>query len=312
MKAASFLADVPGLRLDQFLTQRLAGYSRSYVKDLIERGLVKVDGGVRSPDFRLRGGEVVQLAAAESAWSALPFEDWILHEDKDLLVLNKPAGLLTHPMGDSWLRTPEAALSDQEANVAGLLFHHRPDAQAAGVSRCGIVHRLDRQTSGLLLAALNPAAQDALLTAFRDRTVEKAYRALLWGVLGETTVEAPVGRPSGRRKVKVSPWGKDASTGFSPIETLRGLTLAEARPKTGRTHQIRAHAAHAGCPVLGDPEIFGPAEFRKLDAAGLPPPPRMMLHAYRIRFAHPRTGKAARFTAPLPKDFKDYLKALKA
>jgi 23S rRNA pseudouridine1911/1915/1917 synthase len=161
------IAEIGGVRLDQFLARRLTGYSRSHLKDLVERGMVTVDGSVRRPDFRISAGAVIRLKLAAPGWPSHPLEDWILHEDDALLVLAKPAGVVTHPIGESWERTPEAALHEPEANLAGLLIKHRPGLLSAGVSRCGIVHRLDRQTSGVLVVAKTAQAQEALLAGFR-------------------------------------------------------------------------------------------------------------------------------------------------
>lgn len=302
----SLVADEAGLRLDQFLARRLEGLTRAYCRGMIEQGLVTVNGARRPPDHRLAGGEVVRVRSGEPAWARAPFESWVLHEDKDLLILHKPAGILTHPMGTSWESRPEAALADPEANLAGLLVKFRPQVLAAGVSRCGIVHRLDRQTSGVWAAALRPEAQAALLEAFRSRQVRKTYRAVVLGELESTQVEAPVGRLPGRRKVQVTPWGKSAMTDFKTVETAGELSLVEARPVTGRTHQIRAHLALLKRPVVGDPEWFREPERSRLRRLGLAEPPRMLLHAYRLRFQHPASGKDVSFTAPLPKDFRDY------
>ncbi|MFH1722991.1 MAG: RluA family pseudouridine synthase [Elusimicrobiota bacterium] len=311
MKETRVTVDAGGVRLDRYLTLRFSGYSRSYFKDLIRRGLVSVDGAACLPDFRLRGGEVLSLRMGEAGWADVPFERWVIHEDRDLLVLRKPSGILTHPMGESWLQRPEAALSDSDASVAGFLVKFRPALIESGVSRCGIVHRLDRQTSGVLVTVKNTEAERSLLAAFRERRVDKVYRAVVLGDLKKTTVEAPIGRLPGRRRVRVSPWGKEASTSFTPVKTARGLSLVNAKPLTGRTHQIRAHLALLGHPVLGDPEAFGDRERERLRELGLPPPPRMMLHAYRIRFAHPRTEKKVSFTASVPKDFLVYWKAVR-
>lgn len=300
-----FTAETRGLRLDQYLARLFPGFRRAYFRGLIERGAVLVDGRVRPADHRLAGGELLRVAWPRGDWPEQPFEQWVLHEDGDILVLNKPAGLLMHPLGESWVERPEAALAEPEPNLAGLLLKHRPAAAASGVERCGLVHRLDRQTSGVLVVAKVPQAQAAWLEGFRGRDVEKTYRAVVLGELARTQVEAPVGRASGRRRIEVTPWGRDAVTEFRALETAGGLCLAEAKPRTGRTHQIRAHLAHLKHPVLGDSEWFGPEHVRALAGLGLPPPPRMLLHAWRLRFA-PVGGRDRTFTAPVPKDFRDY------
>lgn len=295
-----------GERLDKFLADRLPGATRGHARSLVERGFVSVDGAARPPDFRLKGGEIVRLSAVERGWPELDFESWVLHEDKDLLVLLKPAGLLIHPLGTSWLTRPEAALDEPEPNLAGLLLKHRPKAAASGVERCGIVHRLDRPTSGVLLVAKTRPAQEHLLDAFRDRRVDKTYRAVVLGTVLEKSIDAPIGRATGRRKVKVTPYGREASTAFRTVSKAGGVSMVEAMPLTGRTHQIRAHLAELGHPVLGDPEAM-PGEFQKaFEALGLPEPPRLLLHAYKVAFEHPGSGKPVSFSAKLPHDMAYY------
>jgi 23S rRNA pseudouridine1911/1915/1917 synthase len=297
------LADIPGMRLDAFLARRLGCYSRSYLKGLIERGFVFVGGASCRADDRLKGEERIEISFPEFPWRLSgDFEGWILHEDRQLLVLDKPPGLLMHPLGTSWLSAPEAALSEPEPNLAGILQKERPAIIKSGASRCGIVHRLDRQTSGVLLVAKTPQAQESLIAQFRGRKIEKFYQAIVRGVPRGRAhqVSAPVGRKPRQRKVIVTPLGKSAQTSFSVIDSCPYASLVEARPLTGRTHQIRAHLAFLGHPVMGDSEF----DWR---APG-PKPPRLMLHAFRIAFAHPGTGKRIDFRARLPKDFKDFWK----
>lgn len=297
---------VGGARLDKFLAENLPGATRAHARELVARGLVTVDGAVRPPDHRLKGGELVRLRMEERRWPAADFESWVLHEDPDLLVLNKPAGLLIHPLGTSWLTRPEAALDEPEPNLAGLLLRHRPAAARSGVERCGIVHRLDRPTSGALLVAKTRRAQDRLLFAFRERLVEKVYRAVVLGTVAEKSVDAPIGRATGRRQVKVTPYGREASTAFRTVSEAGGVSLVEARPMTGRTHQIRAHLAVLGHPVLGDPESMTGDLRRAFEALGLPEPPRLLLHAYKVSFDHPGTGEPVSFSAKVPKDMASY------
>lgn len=311
MKEESFTVGAVGGRLDRFLAERLAGFSRGHCKALVSKGRVTVDGKTRPPDYRLRAGEVVRAVVGACAWGVSGFEDWVLFEDKDVVVLHKPSGVVCHPVGESWLTRTEAVLDEEEATLAGILWKARPVVRDSGVERCGLVHRLDRQTSGVLIVAKRPRAQKTLLAAFRERTVSKVYRAVVIGTLAKTKVDAPIGRLPGRRKVQVSPWGKEASTDFKSVESRGGMSLIEARPRTGRTHQIRAHLALLGHPVAGDHEWFRESQTRELSRLGHAPPSRMMLHAYSLRLAHPATGKAVSFTAPLPKDFRDYWSALK-
>ena len=297
--------ETDGERLDRFLAAALPSYSRAYLKGLIAKGCVKVEGSPKRPDYRLKAEEAVEVSFPEPGWLRIPFEDWVLHEDEALLVLDKPAGLLMHPLGESWTRAPQAALSEEEPNLAGLLQLHRPGILAARVPRCGIVHRLDRQTSGVLLVAKTRRAYESLTRAFKEREVDKVYRAIVAGVpaLASLKVSAPVGRGPGRRLVKVTPLGRPAETAFRVLEAGAGAALVEARPLTGRTHQIRAHLAHLGHPVLGDPEF---------DKAGSEPrPPRLMLHAWRVELAHPASARRVSYRASVPRDFREFWRRLR-
>ncbi|MBI5623903.1 MAG: RluA family pseudouridine synthase [Elusimicrobia bacterium] len=288
-----------GVRLDEFLAKEL-GVSRSLAKRLVEEGLATVDGGVRAADLRLRPGQAVVLSARPEPPPAFGLEGRVLHEDRELLVLDKPAGLLMHPLGTTWLTDPMAARWEPDQNLAGLLQVLRPGIVKARVPRCGIVHRLDRQTSGVLLVAKTPAAYERLTGAFKDRQISKVYRAIVLGVPTDrsTSVDAPVGRPPGRRMVRVTPLGKTSVTRVRVVSSCASAALIEARPLTGRTHQIRAHLTHLGHPVLGDPEAQFPA--------GFPKPPRLMLHAWRVELVHPSTGRKAAYEAPVPADFTSF------
>lgn len=293
-----------GLRLDQFLARKLPSVSRGHVQGLIARGLVTVDGAPAASARKLKGGEAVRVEAPRGDWpEAADFEDWVLHEDSALLVLRKPAGLLMHPLGTSWLSTPRAALAESEANLAGILQRSRP--ALAKVPRCGIVHRLDRQTSGVLLVAKTREAYERLVAAFKERLIEKTYRAVVRGVPAEARarVEAPIGRDPGHRKVKVTPFGKAAQTQVRVVARARGAALVEAKPLTGRTHQIRAHLALIGHPVAGD------AEFDRREP-GASWPPRLLLHAHRVRLEHPKTGRPVEFSCPPPADFQAFWRSL--
>lgn len=302
--------ELPGeanTRLDKLLALRLGKYSRGHIQDLIERGLVTVDGAKSSSDRKLKGGERVVVSSAKADWPELAsFESWVVHEDASVIVLNKPAGLLMHPLGESWLTSPEAAQAEPDANLAGILQRARPEILRKGTPRCGIVHRLDRQTSGVLLVAKNPAAYEALVGDFKERLVEKLYRAVVRGVPEDkaSRVEAPIGRDPGHRKIKVTPYGKVAETTIKVVGTAKGAALVEAKPLTGRTHQIRAHLALTGHPVMGD------VEFDKKEQ-GKPWPPRLMLHAYCVAFEHPKTGRVVEYVCEPPADFAKFWRSLK-
>jgi 23S rRNA pseudouridine1911/1915/1917 synthase len=298
-RSDTLVCDAPDFRLDRFLAMRRPESSRSHWQALIAAGAVTVDGAARPSDYVLRGGETIAIRAVESGWATPESLDGlVLHEDSQLLVLDKPAGLLMHPLGTTWLNRTEAALAEKQPNLAGLLQAARP--ALAKVWRCGIVHRLDRQTSGVLLVAKTARAQERLLEDFKERRVSKLYRAVVRGVPGESAsrVLAPIGRKPGHRKIIVTPYGKEAETSFSVIDDCGTAAVVEARPLTGRTHQIRAHLGLVGHPVCGD------VEFEAKSAQ--PPAPRLMLHAYRVEFTHPGSGKPASFRAPVPADFKAF------
>jgi 23S rRNA pseudouridine1911/1915/1917 synthase len=210
-----------------------------------------------------------------------------------------------HPLGSSWLTTPLAARAEPEQNLAALMQVHRPEILKAKTERCGIVHRLDRPTSGVLLVAKNPDIYAALCADFKDRAMDKTYRAIVRGQMkANARVQAPIGRAPGLRKIVVTSLGKNAETAFRPVTKKTQGTLVEAKPLTGRTHQIRAHLAFLGHPVMGDPEFDKRAE-------GTVFPPRLMLHAYSIAFEHPAHGRPAMFNAIPPKDFTAFWRTLK-
>lgn len=294
-----------GARLDAFLAESLPSYSRVFLKGLIARGLVTVDGKPGRADRKVEDGQLVEVSLPADAPGprAEDFESWVLFEDRRLLVLNKPSGLLMHPLGESWLTAPEAARAEDETNLAALLQIHRPAILRARTPRCGIVHRLDRPTSGVLAVAKDPETWEALTGAFKDRLMSKTYRAIVRGLpQAASRVSAPVGRNPGHRRIVVTPLGKTAETQFKVIAKAKDAALVEALPLTGRTHQIRAHLAFLGHPVMGDLEF---------DRAKAPRPPRLMLHAFRLAFEHPLTGKPAEFTADPPPDFTTFWRSLK-
>ncbi len=298
-----FICEELGTRLDKFLALRLPRLSRGHVQRLIAQGLVRVNGRTAESDRKLDAGDVVEMDQKPESWEEPfgSFEDWVLHEDKHLLVLNKPAGLLMHPLGTSWLAEPGAASFEREPNLAGLLFKHRPQVVQTGTPRCGIVHRLDRFTSGVLLVAKTPAASEDLVRQFKDRSIAKTYRAVVRGAWSgrRASVDAPIGRRPGHRRIIATQFGKKASTGFTLLESCPGGALVEAKPLTGRTHQIRAHLQLLGHPVMGDEEF-------DRSGAGSLAAPRLMLHAYRIECAHPVSGRRLSFLARIPRDMREF------
>ena len=286
----TFRVDEAGERLDTFLAQRCPDLSRSRIQALTAEGFVAVDGAQAKPAVRLREGQTVSLVVPPPAPSTLvpqAMDLVVAYEDADLLVIDKPAGLVTHP-----------APGHPDQTLANAVLAHCPDLEGVGGEiRPGLVHRLDRDTSGLIVVAKNDAAQAGLSGQFKDRTVSKAYLAAVTGHPDpeRATIDAPIGRhPRSRtRMAVVQARGREAVTEYDVLRRLSGYSLLEARPRTGRTHQIRVHLASIGHPVAGDVTYGKPA----------PGLDRHFLHAHRLAFDHPRTGKSLErleLESPLP------------
>jgi 23S rRNA pseudouridine1911/1915/1917 synthase len=294
-------------RLDQFLRTKLPDVSRGAIQRLIEEGHIKVDGKNVKPTHHPRAGETIEVffpeaKPAEAQPQEIPLD--ILFEDKDLLVLNKAPGMVVHP----------AAGHDDSTLVNALLHHCKGQLSGiGGVARPGIVHRLDKDTSGCLVVAKNDAAHLALAEQFSGRSVEKIYNAIVCGELTRDKGEihgAIARHPTDRKRMAImESGGREAHTSFQVMEHLRGATLLEIQIHTGRTHQIRVHFQHAGFPVVGD-EVYGIRPNKKLTEVTGYKAPRQMLHARKLTFAHPKTGKMKSFEAPWPEDFKAAVKAL--
>jgi len=297
---------LPRERLDTFLRERFPGVSRGAIQRLIEEGCILVNGEPARNTHHPRAGETVAVHWPEARPAQAQPEDIalsILYEDDDLLVLNKPAGLVVHP----------AAGHDEHTLVNALLHHCRGQLSGiGGVARPGIVHRLDKDTSGCLVAAKNDAAHVALSQQFAGREILKIYVALVCGVLSRDSgeINAPIARhPTHRKRMAVTEGGREARTSYRVLERRAVATLVEARLHSGRTHQIRVHFLHLGHPVAGDP-IYGKRQNARLaEQAGFEPP-RLMLHAFKLGFTHPRTGKPVLCQAPLPVEFQTMLEAL--
>ena len=285
-----------GERLDKWLVALAAEFSRTYLQGLIEGGQVRVDGRVVTTCARrLAAGQqvaVTLLPTPESrAFRPEPIALAVLHEDAHLLVLDKPAGRVVHPAPGNWSGTL----------LNALLAHH---AGAASLPRAGIVHRLDKDTSGLMVVAKTLPAMTALVRAIAAREVRREYLALVHGVPreGAFSVDAPIGRdPVSRVRMAVTPGGKPARTDFERLAVGEGMAALRCRLHTGRTHQIRVHLASRGHPLLAD-ALYGGRE-----ALGLR---RQALHAQRLAFAHPFTGAALSFEAPPPADLRSAWAAL--
>jgi 23S rRNA pseudouridine1911/1915/1917 synthase len=299
-----------GARLDQFLARHL-GWSRARLQKLLKAGRILVNGHARPASYRVRLGDHVAVSVPPPEPSHLapePLPLAILFEDQDLLVVNKPPGLVVHP-----------GAGHRAGTLLNALVHHCPELKDIGeVSRPGLVHRLDKDTSGLLVVAKTALAHGALVAQFQVHAITKIYQALVWGRLPELEgrIEKEVGRhPTARQKMSVhARRGKPAVTFWRVIQEFPGpLTLVELSPQTGRTHQLRVHLASEGHPVLGD-ATYGGGVSRLAGHPGLSGLKglvhRQLLHAWRLGITHPRTGEAITWEAPLPEDFQIVLKYL--
>jgi 23S rRNA pseudouridine1911/1915/1917 synthase len=278
-------------RLDRLLCQQYPTYSRTYFQYLIEQGFVLVNGLPLKKKDKPKLGDEIEICFQLTPEISLEPENIpleILYEDEHLLAVNKPAGMVTHPAPGHYTGT----------FVHALLYHCKT-LPLGDTLRPGIVHRLDKDTSGVLLAAKTSEAHQKLVEMFCERKLEKSYLAICVGTPGNGTIEAPIKRhPTKRKEMAVDPTGKPA-TSITNILAFDGkLSLVEVKLITGRTHQIRVHLKHKGAPILGDPVYGSPAWNKQYDA------PRQMLHAYRLSFSHPITGVRIDLKAPLTEDFK--------
>lgn len=281
-----------GKRLDHFLAAAVPQFTRSRLQNLTRDGHILINGAVAKPGAKLRAGDRITLQEppnrpAEALAQEIPLD--VLFEDEDLIVINKAPGIVVHPAAGNWDGTL----------VNALLHHCRTLSGIGGEERPGIVHRLDKDTSGCLVAAKSDLAHQTLIRQFAGREITKIYLAIAEGrfPLRSGSVHAAIARhPVHRKKMAVAPEGKGrvAHTDWRVLQELPVGTLVECTLHTGRTHQIRVHLKHLGHPLLGD-EVYG----RK---AGFP---RQMLHAWQLGFAHPRTGAPLHLVAPIPKDFQD-------
>ena len=294
--------DCAGLRVDQALARLLPEHSRSRLQSWLREGRVKVDGVVVTETKRkLVGGERIAIAAAEtaqrSAAAAEAIALAIVYEDDDLLVVDKPAGLVVHPGN-----------GNPAGTLLNALLHHVPGA--AGLARAGIVHRLDKETSGLLVVAKSETAQTDLVRQLQARSVKRHYLALVHGDVARAgTVDAPIGRhPTLRVKMAVVGGGREARTHYEVRRRFAGATLLECRLETGRTHQIRVHLSSIGHPLVGDPTYGRRHAATPLLASFR----RQALHAWRLQLLHPRLRREMVWEAPLPADFATLLERLEA
>ena len=287
-----------GLRLDRFLALSLPQFSRARLQALIRAGAVSLGGKKPRTRELLRAGDIVRLIEPPLATIAAQPEEIplaLLFEDADLLVVNKPAGLVVHPGAGNQKHTLVNALLHHCAHLSGI----------GGKERPGIVHRLDKETSGCMVVAKNDAAHHELSRQFAEREIMKIYLALVAGSLGRNrgTIEGAIARhPVHRKKMAVhEKRGRAARTDYHVLQSGGGMSLVECTLHTGRTHQIRVHFHHLGHPVLGD-SLYG--RNRQI------PAPRLMLHSWKLGFSHPRTGERMLFEAPIPNDFARAAKSI--
>ena len=299
-----------GLRLDRALGDLFPSYSRNFLANLVTDGHVRIDGApAKKVSQRVETGQRVAIDVPPAAPATIASQDLpltVIHEDADVVVIDKPAGLVVHP----------AAGHSDSTLVNALLFHVKDLSGVGGEIRPGIVHRLDKDTSGVMVIAKHDDAHRKLTANWNTDRVRKEYLALVYGTPSSDrgTIDAPIGRdPRDRKRMAVVPEGRNAITDYELAERLRYASLLRCRLRTGRTHQIRVHMKHLGHPIVGDPLYSGPQwrgipdkKIQKvLSSLG-----RQMLHAARITFEHPRTGTVVSFEAPLPDDFRAVLAAL--
>jgi 23S rRNA pseudouridine1911/1915/1917 synthase len=298
--------DERGTRLDVFLANHLPELTRSHIQALNRSGAVRVEGKSEKAGYRIRGDETVEVEIAPPPPSSLepqPIPLNVVYEDEDLAVIEKPAGLSVHP----------GSGTGADTIVHGLLYRFKELSDAGGAARPGIVHRLDKWTSGLLIVAKNDFAHARLSKAFQARTVEKTYIALVHGKMktpaGEISLN--IGRhPRIRTRMSVhTGHGRDARSTYRTMEEVRGFSLLEVRIHTGRTHQIRVHLSAIGHPVAGD-DVYGERRYSEF-VKNHGKPGRYFLHAATLKFAHPRTGKILELASPLPEDLRNLLERIR-
>ena len=292
--------EMAGDRIDKFLSEQCEEFTRSFLQKLLKSGEVWVNGKQVKASFKVSEGDFISFEAPEAVESMILPEDIpldILYEDHDVILVNKPKGMVVHPAAGHYTGTL----------VNGLLYHCREDLSGInGVLRPGIVHRIDRDTTGVLIACKNDMAHNSIAAQLKEHTITRRYEAIVHGVIKEDegVVDAPVGRhPRDRKKMCVNYQnGKTAVTHYRVLKRFQGFTHIECRLETGRTHQIRVHMAHLGHPLLGD-AVYGPAKCPYALEG-------QTLHAGILGFIHPRTGEYLEFRAPRPEYFERLLIAL--
>lgn len=287
-----------GERIDKVVSSLQTEWSRTQIGNWASEGVLTVNGEVVKPKYKVKTGDVIEINVPEAEPLEILAEDLhleIVYEDADVLVVNKPKGMVVHPAPGHTTGTL----------VNGLMYHCKDLSGINGVMRPGIVHRIDKDTSGLLMVAKNDVAHESLVNQLVAKTVTRKYTALVHGHIAHDkgTIDAPIGRDTkDRQKQAVVDSGKHAVTHFQVIERFGDYTLVECRLETGRTHQIRVHMNYIGFPLVGDPK-YGPR--KTIDFGG------QVLHAGVLGFNHPRTGEYLEFSSPLPEDFQQLLVSLR-
>lgn len=295
----NLLADKKNLRLDIFLSEKFSDWSRSHIQKIISDGKVTVDEKIVKPSFKLSGGEFISVAEIETVETEylpqdLPLD--ILYEDADIIVVNKARGMTVHP----------ADTVKSGTLVNALLYHCKDLSGINGVKRPGIVHRLDKDTSGVMVVAKNDAAHVNLAEQIQTKTATRKYLAIVYGVIEDSAgiINGAIGRDKiDRKKMAITSDGKSAVTEFKVLERFKNFTYVECKLQTGRTHQIRVHMAAIGHPLLGDTKYT--ARKNIFDISG------QALHSYNLSLIHPTTGERMNFTAPLPEDMQKILDELR-
>jgi 23S rRNA pseudouridine1911/1915/1917 synthase len=281
------VSDADGVRLDKYVADKTSDLSRVRVNELIGSGVIKVNGRIEKPSYKVNPGDRIEAEIPPSPPTGLAAEDIpleVIYEDKDLAVINKPAGLTTHP-----------APGHPNGTLLNALLARYPELAQGEGDRPGIVHRLDKETSGLMVAARSRKAQAALSEQFKERQVTKGYLVLVQGRVEPKTgiIEAAIGRhPLNRKKMAVTEAGREAKSQYNVIQYYKGYTLLEVRIFTGRTHQIRVHLAAIGFPVVGDATYGAASQFF----------PRQFVHSHKLSFKQPETGETLSFVSELPRD----------
>lgn len=300
-KVIELTADVSGIRIDSWLSGKVGDYSRTYIQKLVEDGSVTVNGGAVRTNYKLKEGDNVSVNIPAPEKLDVRAEDIkldILYEDDDIVVVNKPRSMVVHPAAGNYSGTLVNALME---HCKGSL------SDINGVIRPGIVHRIDKDTSGVLVVAKNNSAHEKLSEKLKDHDIKRIYIAVAEGIIREDSgkIDAPVGRhPVERKKMSVNTKnGRRAVTHFKVLERFTDATLVELRLETGRTHQIRVHMSFIGHPLVGD-NVYG----KKKQASGIE---GQALHARLLGFVHPATGEFMEFTAEPPEDFRQLVERLR-